>query len=62
MAMWFLGRQGTSWASLPPAPFALAGWAGLVSVAGLDCPAILILLGWAKLVELVELAGPGWSG
>ena len=34
-------------------------------MAGLDCPAVLILLGWARLVELVELAGlgcPGWLG
>ena len=33
--------------------------AGLVRLAGLDCPAVLILLGWATLVELVELAGLG---
>ena len=59
MAIWFLGLQGTSWASLPPAPFALAGWAELVSLAGLDCPAILILLSWAELAELVELVGLG---
>ena len=31
-------------------------------MAGLDYPALLILLGWAELPELVELAGLGWSG